>query len=188
MSVNVASTAATVSEGESAGDGSERSDAHPTPIWRCGSSPDSQDTAIITRRPSVVDPSSSAIRATFASREDVAVTSAEAAATSPSNMPPGYAGGRTRPHFGEIEPTQRKCEKGPACFQSRATGVGVSAEERQPTSKETDGQPVAPSGAGVAWSWVCTAPVLSVARAVMLCVPGLSACHGKLHSRQASLE
>ena len=40
--------AATVSVGSCAAGGNERNAAHPTPIWRCGSSPDSQDTTTAT--------------------------------------------------------------------------------------------------------------------------------------------
>jgi hypothetical protein len=56
------------------------------------------------------------------------------------------------------------------------------------TTNETECQPVAPSGTGSAISAVCTAPVLSFARTVMVCGPAVSACHGKLHSRQVSFE
>ena len=38
--VNASSTSRTVSDGASAGGGADRSAAHPTPICRCGSSPD----------------------------------------------------------------------------------------------------------------------------------------------------
>ena len=38
--LNASSTSPTVSDGVSAGGGADRSAAHPTPIWRCGSSPD----------------------------------------------------------------------------------------------------------------------------------------------------
>ena len=56
------------------------------------------------------------------------------------------------------------------------------------TANETECQPVAPSGTGSAHCSVCTAPVLSVARTVIVCEPEASACHGKLHNRQLSLE
>ena len=48
ISAKVASTPATVSDGSGAACGRERSDAQPTPIWRCRSSPDSHDTMIAT--------------------------------------------------------------------------------------------------------------------------------------------
>src|SRR5690349_1465747 len=65
-------------------------------------------------------------------------------------------------------------------------GGGPSGD--QATVKLTECQPVAPSGTGSAHRSVCTAPVLSVARTVISCEPLAAACHGKLHSRHASLE
>lgn len=56
------------------------------------------------------------------------------------------------------------------------------------TAKFTVCQPVAPSGTGLARSSVWTAPVLSMARTVMVSRPGLFACHGKRHNRHVSLE
>ena len=88
ISVNAASTSATVSVGTAAGGGSERSAAQPTPIWRCGSSPDSQDTMTAMPRVSLSRAASLsrwAIRVTFARRDDSAPTSAEVVTTSVSN-------------------------------------------------------------------------------------------------------
>lgn len=56
------------------------------------------------------------------------------------------------------------------------------------TARFTVCQPVAPSGTGLARSSVWTAPVLSMARTVMVSRPGLFACHGKRHNRHVSLE
>ena len=64
--------------------GNERSAAQPTPICRCGSSPDSHDTTTATSLASPSVParrSRSAMRAILASRADVAATSADASAT-----------------------------------------------------------------------------------------------------------
>ncbi len=56
------------------------------------------------------------------------------------------------------------------------------------TANDTVCQPEAPSGTGSAATDVWTAPVLSVARTVMVCDPGWLACQSKLHSRHVSLE
>ena len=80
--VDVAARSATA---RAAGGGSERSAAQPTPICRCGSSPDSQDTTTATSFGSPSAParrSRSAMRAILASRAEVAPTSADAVATS----------------------------------------------------------------------------------------------------------
>src|ERR1700712_5379559 len=95
MSVNAASTPVTVSDGSGAGGGIERSAAQPTPICRCGSSPDSQDTTIAASPGSALR-STSAIRAVLASREDVPPTSAEAVATSWINTVAAWHEGPTR--------------------------------------------------------------------------------------------
>ncbi len=83
MSVNVACTPATVSVDRAAGGGRVRSDAQPTPIWRCGSSPESQETTIAaTAGSGAVRVSRSAMRAILVSRDDVAPTSIDVATTS----------------------------------------------------------------------------------------------------------
>lgn len=64
----------------------------------------------------------------------------------------------------------------------------VAEVRRYFTLKDTECQPDAPSGTGSATSGVCVAPVLSVARTVMVRGPDVVACQGKLHNRQVSLE
>ena len=79
--------------------GIERSAAQPTPIWRCGSSPDSQDTTIGDQLRVGLGPawrSSSAIRAILARRAEDAPTSTEAVATSISSTTHLYTPGRQR--------------------------------------------------------------------------------------------
>lgn len=56
---------------------------------------------------------------------------------------------------------------------SRLVGT-ARAPHGQDTLNDTDGRPVAPSGITPASSEVCTAPVLSVARAVIVWVPSVA--------------
>ncbi len=82
--------------GAGAGDGRSFRDAHPTPIDPCGSTPERYATAIGT------SPGSSAARtdesrSTFSSRDEVAATSADAAATSPRSIRSLRASGRYEP-------------------------------------------------------------------------------------------
>src|ERR1700757_5518152 len=72
--------------------------------------------------------------------------------------------------------------------RDRDRGIQLAAHHLSATVKSTVCQPVAPSGTAPTRSAVWTAPVLSVARTVMLCFPGLFACQGKLHNRHVSLE
>ena len=104
------------------------------------------------------------------------------AASAARRSAPPWPAATTSPSHRRRPPRHRQA----TCLQVGTAPPTTSP--RQPTSKDTEGQPVAPSGAGGAWSSVCTAPVLSVARAVMVWVPGWVAFHGKLHSRQVSLE
>ncbi|CFE42566.1 Uncharacterised protein [Mycobacterium tuberculosis] len=79
----VASTPVTVNAGCGAGGGRDRNAAHPTPIWRCGSSPESHDTMIVTSCVSgAARCNRAAMRATLVSRDEVAATSIEVMATS----------------------------------------------------------------------------------------------------------
>ena len=83
ISENVVSTAVTVSAGSDAADGRVRSDAQPTPIWRCGSSPESHDTMIaVSFGSGAARRSSSAMWATLVSRDEVPPTLSDVLATS----------------------------------------------------------------------------------------------------------
>ena len=134
--------------GSAAGSGSERSAAHPTPICRCGSSPDSHDTTTATSRASPSAPASrsrSAMRAILASRAEDAPTSADARATSTSSTPPPWHEWLTT-RSPELHSTREIREK-PAWNAIPAKGHF--------TAKVSECQPVAPSGTGSARSAVC---------------------------------
>ena len=93
----VASTPTTVRLGCAAAGGNDRKAAQPTPIWRCGSSPESHATTIATSAGSdLAWPSSSAIRAILASREAEPPTSTEVVATSISSTAHLYTPDRQR--------------------------------------------------------------------------------------------
>jgi hypothetical protein len=94
ISEKAALTSVTVNIGCAAGGGNERKTAQPTPIWRCGSSPDSQETTIATKVGSgVARFSSSAMRTTLARRADAPATSNDVAATSISSTTQLYTAG-----------------------------------------------------------------------------------------------
>ena len=100
ISLNRASTSRTVSDGSVAGEGNERNAAQPTPICRCGSSPDSHDTTTATSFGSLCSPacrSRSAILAILASRAEEAPTSADAVATSSSCTTSAWHARQTSP-------------------------------------------------------------------------------------------
>jgi hypothetical protein len=87
ITVNAASTSAIVSDGACAAGGSDRSAAHPTPICRCGSSPDRYATTTGTSSgPASARAAASA--ATFPSRAGVSPTSRDTPATRSSSTPP----------------------------------------------------------------------------------------------------
>ena len=97
ISDRVASTPWTVRLGCAAAGGIERKAAQPTPIWRCGSSPESQATTIATSAGSdLAWPSNSAIRAILARRAAEPPTSTEVVATSISSTTHLYTPDRQR--------------------------------------------------------------------------------------------
>ncbi|GLP83132.1 hypothetical protein TUM20984_45520 [Mycobacterium antarcticum] len=81
------STSATASDHAAAGGGKDLSAAQPTPIWRCGSSPDNHETITATVRASSCPATLSrlAICITFVNRDEEVPTSTEALTTSISN-------------------------------------------------------------------------------------------------------
>jgi hypothetical protein len=87
---NAASTSASPNDGTKAAGNPSRSAAQPTPICRCGSSPDRYATAIGTS-PGPASRSAPASNSTLASRALVAPTSRDTSAIRPSSTPPSLA-------------------------------------------------------------------------------------------------
>jgi len=86
ISLKDASTPGTVSDGAAEGGGADRSAAHPTPICRCGSSPERYATTIGTSS-GPADWSADAIAAILANRPDDPATARDTSATSASSTP-----------------------------------------------------------------------------------------------------